>query len=60
MPSRVIDTIPSTTKLRMNIVAKTGRLMEVSEIHMMQTRQEADEHERQRAATARTRVPGVT
>src|SRR6187401_3635473 len=34
IPSRVIDTIPSTTKLRMNIVAKTGRLMEVSEIHM--------------------------
>ena len=35
MPSRVIDTMPSTMKLTMTIVAKTGRLMEVSEIHMM-------------------------
>ena len=30
MPSRVIDTMPSTMKLTMNIVAKTGRLMDVS------------------------------
>ena len=34
MPSRVIDTTPRTMKLRMTIVAKTGRLIEVSEIHM--------------------------
>jgi hypothetical protein len=34
MPSRVIDTMPSTMKLMMTIVAKTGRLMEVLEIHI--------------------------
>ena len=34
MPSRVIDTMPSTMKLMMTIVAKTGRLIEVSEIHI--------------------------
>src|ERR1043165_7873003 len=34
MPRRVIETRPSTTKLRMNIVAKTGRRIEMSEIHM--------------------------
>ena len=34
MPSRPIDTTPSTMKLRMTIEAKTGRLIEVSEIHM--------------------------
>jgi hypothetical protein len=34
-PSRPIDTRPSTMKLTMNIVAKTGRLIEVFEIHMM-------------------------
>ena len=28
--------MPSTMKLMMTIVAKTGRLMEVSEIHMCQ------------------------
>jgi hypothetical protein len=33
-PRRLIDTIPSTMKLRMTIVAKTGRLMEVFEIHI--------------------------
>ncbi len=34
MPSRDIDTMPSTMKLMMNIVAKTGRLIEMSEIHI--------------------------
>src|SRR5262245_59090532 len=34
-PSRLMDTMPSTMKLMMTIVAKTGRLMEVIEIHMM-------------------------
>ncbi len=34
MPSRVIDTTPSTMKLMMTIVAKTGRLIAVSDIHM--------------------------
>ena len=34
MPSRPSDTMPSTMKLTMTIVAKTGRLIEVSEIHM--------------------------
>ena len=34
MPSRVIDTTPSTMKLMMTIVAKTGRLIEVSDIHI--------------------------
>src|SRR4051794_37914867 len=34
MPRRVSETTPSTMKLTMTIVAKTGRLMEVSEIHM--------------------------
>src|SRR5687767_8375773 len=34
MPSRIIDTTPSTMKLMMNIVAKTGRRMERSEIHI--------------------------
>ena len=34
MPSLVIDTMPSTMKLTMTIVAKTGRLIEVSEIHI--------------------------
>jgi hypothetical protein len=45
MPRRVIDTIPSTMKLMMTIVAKTGRLIEVSEIHIY------------RISTALTRVP---
>ena len=36
MPRRVIETAPSTMKLTMTIVAKTGRLMDVSEIHMIQ------------------------
>ena len=34
MPSRPSDTMPSTMKLTMTIVAKTGRLIDVSEIHM--------------------------
>ncbi len=34
MPSLVIDTTPSTMKLMMTIVAKTGRRMERSEIHI--------------------------
>ncbi len=34
MPSLVIETMPSTMKLMMTIVAKTGRLMEVSDIHI--------------------------
>ena len=34
MPSLVIDTTPSTMKLMMTIVAKTGRRMEMSEIHI--------------------------
>ena len=34
MPRRPSDTMPSTMKLTMTIVAKTGRLIEVSEIHM--------------------------
>ncbi len=34
MPRRPIETSPSTTKLMMVMVAKTGRLMDVSEIHM--------------------------
>src|SRR5262245_8624838 len=34
MPRRDIDTTPSTMKLMMTIVAKTGRLIDVSEIHM--------------------------
>src|SRR5688500_1051591 len=34
MPSLVNDTTPSTMKLMMTIVAKTGRRMEISEIHM--------------------------
>ena len=34
MPRRVIETIPSTMKLRITIVAKTGRRMERLEIHM--------------------------
>ena len=37
MPSLVIDTTPSTMKLMMTIVAKTGRRMEMSEIHMMRS-----------------------
>ncbi len=32
--ARVIETMPSTMKLMMIIEAKTGRLMEVSEIHI--------------------------
>ena len=36
MPRRVIETAPSTMKLTMTIVAKTGRLMDVSDIHMIQ------------------------
>ena len=38
MPSRVIDTMPSTMKLMMTIVAKTGRLIEVSDIHINEPR----------------------
>src|SRR5258705_7450150 len=34
MPSLVIDTMPSTRKLTMNIVANTGRRIDVSEIHI--------------------------
>ena len=34
MPRRPSDTMPSTMKLTMTIVAKTGRLIEVSEIHI--------------------------
>src|SRR6187401_2446725 len=34
MPSRPRETMPSTMKLTMTIVAKTGRLIDVSEIHM--------------------------
>src|SRR5262245_54414089 len=34
IPSLVIDTTPSTMKLMMIIVAKTGRRMETFEIHM--------------------------
>src|SRR5688572_25814073 len=34
MPSRPSETMPSTMKLTMTIVAKTGRLMDVSEIHI--------------------------
>ncbi len=34
MPSRPRETAPSTMKLTMTIVAKTGRLIDVSEIHM--------------------------
>ncbi len=34
MPRRPIETRPSTTKLMMIMVAKTGRLIDVSEIHM--------------------------
>src|SRR5215204_6139681 len=34
MPRRVSDTTPSTMKLTMTIVAKTGRLIDVSEIHI--------------------------
>ena len=37
MPRRVMDTMPSTMKLTMTIVAKTGRLMEVSEIHIKES-----------------------
>ena len=34
MPRRPSETMPSTMKLTMTIVAKTGRLIEVSEIHI--------------------------
>src|SRR5689334_11415133 len=34
MPRRVSDTMPSTMKLTITIVANTGLLMDVSEIHM--------------------------
>src|SRR4029453_2970167 len=34
MPRRPRETMPSTMKLTMTIVAKTGRLIDVSEIHM--------------------------
>ena len=40
MPRRPSETSPSTTKLRIAIVAKTGRLMDVSEIHMTSATQE--------------------
>ncbi len=41
IPSRFIDTMPSTMKLTMNIVAKTGRLMERSEIHITKIQRDA-------------------
>src|SRR5688572_25757914 len=34
MPRRPSDTIPRTMKLTITIVAKTGRLIDVSDIHM--------------------------
>jgi hypothetical protein len=55
MPRRVIDTIPRTMKLTMTMVAKTGRLMEVSEIHI-----KSDPPERRRVPRETSLKAGAT
>ena len=56
MPSRVIDTTPSTMKLMMTIVAKTGRLIEVSEIHMKRISAFSDHDDRDATAWRYCRI----